>query len=402
MDQILIQMIGYLIIAMGVAMIVRFIHLPYTVGLVLAGFGIGFSGVETGAVLTHDFIFYTILPPLLFEGALSIHWSGLKRDMVPILVLSIIGVVVSALVVAAGMTRVLHWSWIPAMGFAVLMAATDPVAILAMFKDAGIKGRLRLLLESESLFNDGVAAVLFALLLIGAQVSGGESFTFVSAAASGLKVALGALCLGLLCGGGASIVAGWVSDTRIETTLTVIAAYGSFVLAERLHLSGVLATVAAGVLMGNLGLLRKTMHSNRLSAAARTFVLSFWEFAAYLANSLIFLLIGLRAASIPLSAIKLQDLAVSVVLVLLSRALAVYPLCLIFWPSRWAVSRKAQHVLWWGGLRGALAVALAVSLPESFPFHENILAFTFVNVVFSVVVQGLTMPLLLRKLDIAD
>ena len=401
MDQILIQITGYLIIAMLIAMIARRLNLPYTVGLVLAGGGFSLAGVETGAVLTHDFIFYIILPPLLFEAAFSIHWHELKRDALPIMVLSVAGVAVSALAVAAGMTGLLHWPVVPAIGFAVLIAATDPIAVLAMFKDADIKGRLRLLLESESLFNDGVAAVLFGLVLVWAQASGGTGITGFAAVSSVVRVAVGGAALGLLCGGGAIALAGRVSDALIETTLTVIAAYGSFLLAERFHVSGVMATVAAGLVMGNLGVLRENAQSNLLSQAARAFVISFWEFAAFLANSLIFLLIGLRVASIPFQSISLADVAVSVILVLAARALTVYPLCMVFRQSHWAVPFKMQHVLVWGGLRGALGLALALALPPSFPFRDEILAFTFVNVVFSVSVQGLTMPLLLQKLRIS-
>ena len=147
------------------------VRLPYTVGLVLTGIALAVTGLETGAMLTHDFIFDVILPPLLFEAALSIRWRELRRDLFPIVVLSTLGVVISASAVAAGMARVLSWPAAAAIVFGVLIAATDPIAVLAMFKDTGVKGRLRLLLESESLFNDGVAAVLFALVLAWGQAA---------------------------------------------------------------------------------------------------------------------------------------------------------------------------------------------------------------------------------------
>ena len=158
MDTTLTHTVGYLGVAILVAIIARRMHLPYTVGLVVAGVGITVAGLETGATLTHDFIFDVILPPLLFEAALSIHWRELRRDMLPVVTLSTLGVVISAVVVAAGMVKFLAWPPAPALVFGVLIAATDPIAVLAMFKDTGIKGRLRLLVESESLFNDGVAS----------------------------------------------------------------------------------------------------------------------------------------------------------------------------------------------------------------------------------------------------
>jgi CPA1 family monovalent cation:H+ antiporter len=165
MDDNLTHTIGYLGVAVIVAIIARRVHLPYTVGLVFTGIGLAVGGLETGAMLTHDFIFDVVLPPLLFESALSIRWCELRRDMLPVVALSTLGVVISAVVVAAGMVEFLAWPASPAIVFGALIAATDPIAVLAMFKDIGIKGRLRLLVESESLFNDGIAAVIFALVV---------------------------------------------------------------------------------------------------------------------------------------------------------------------------------------------------------------------------------------------
>jgi monovalent cation:H+ antiporter, CPA1 family len=167
MGTVLTHTISVLGVAVIVAIIARRMHLPYTVGLVVTGIGLAVVGLEPGAMLTHHFIFEIILPPLLFEAALSIRWRELRQDMLPVVVLSTLGVVISAVVVAAGMVTFLAWPAAPAVVFGVLIAATDPIAVLAMFKDTGIKGRLRLLVESESLFNDGVAAVFFALVLTG-------------------------------------------------------------------------------------------------------------------------------------------------------------------------------------------------------------------------------------------
>ena len=198
-------------------------------------------------------IFDVILPPLLFEAALAIHWTELRRDALPVLTLATLGVVISAVVVAAGMVAILGWPIPSALVFGVLIAATDPVAVIAMFTDTGVKGRLRLLVESESLLNDGVAAVLFALVLGWAQTTGGEATTRSQVARALAVTAGGGILVGLLCGGAAIAVAGRTSDHLVETALTTVAAYGSFLAAEYFHLSGVLATVAAGLLMGNLG-----------------------------------------------------------------------------------------------------------------------------------------------------
>src|ERR1039457_6302512 len=172
MDIILTRTIGLLGVAILVAIIARRLRLPYTVGLVITGIVLAVARLQTGAMLTHEFIFDLLLSPLLFEAALSMHWKELRRDMLPILTLSTLGVVISAVFVTTGMVYILNWPLAPALVFSVLIAATDPIAVIAMFKDTGIKGRLRLLVESESLFNDGVAAVLFALVLASAATDG--------------------------------------------------------------------------------------------------------------------------------------------------------------------------------------------------------------------------------------
>ncbi len=400
MDTVLTHTISILGVAILVAIVARRLGLPYTVGLVLTGIGLAVAGLETGAMLTHDFIFEVILPPLLFEAALSIHWRELRRDMLPIVVLSALGVVVSAIVVAVGMVYFLAWPAAPAIVFGVLIAATDPIAVLAMFKDTGIKGRLRLLVESESLFNDGVAAVLFSLVLTWAQATDVGQLTTTTVPRALALTTAGGILVGLVCGSAASALAGRTSDHLVEATLTTVAAYGSFLLAENFHFSGVLATVAAGLLMGNLGMLREDENLNIFSPDGRSFVIALWEFAAFIANSLIFLLIGVRVAAMPLTGISAGALLVAIGLVLAGRALTVYPLCLLFRSSTWAIPIYEQHVLWWGGLRGALALALALALSPSFPLYNEILITAFGVVAFSVVVQGLTMPLLLSKLSL--
>jgi monovalent cation:H+ antiporter, CPA1 family len=265
---------SFLGVAILVAIIARRVRLPYTVGLVVTGIGLAVAGLEMGAMLTHDFIFEVILPPLLFEAALSIHWPELRRDLLPVVLLSTLGVVISAVVVAAGMVTFLAWPAPPATVFGVLIAATDPIAVLAMFKDTGIKGRLRLLVESESLFNDGVAAVLFALVLTWAQATDNSQLTTVTVGRTLGLMTGGGILVGIACGGAAISLAGRTSDHLVEATLTAVAAYGSFLLAENFQFSGVLATVAAGLLMGNLGVLREEENRNLFSPDGRSFVIA--------------------------------------------------------------------------------------------------------------------------------
>ncbi|HVJ31586.1 MAG TPA: sodium:proton antiporter [Terriglobia bacterium] len=440
-EYILTESIGLLMAASVVAIIARRLRLPYTVGLVLAGIAMAFAHFGGNVRLTHDLIFDLLLPPLLFEAALAIEWRELKRDALPVLVLSIFGVVVSAAVVTYGMTALLHWPLAPALLFGVLISATDPVAVIAMFKDTGIGGRLRLVVESESLFNDGVAAVFFVLALGFAQAGrAADSGAALSAGVFGLALAhtaLGGIAIGLACGGVAILVMGRSRDHLIETSVTTVTAYGAFLAAEHFGASGVLATVSAGLLIGNLGRFtgphgslaegpdnggatgaargsaygskkrhRFSLQNLRvpelnMTDRGRDFIIAFWEFAAFLANSLIFLLIGLTIAGTAFDALGWTALVIVNLLVLAARLASVYPLCLLFRGSRWRVPMREQHVLWWGGLRGALALALVLALPPDFPLRDEIVVAAFATVSFSVLIQGLTMPMLLRVLGIS-
>ncbi len=387
--------VALLLAAVVVALLARRLRLPYTVGLVCFGTLLALTRTAGGFQLTHNLIFDVLLPALLFEAAINIHWRELARDGVPVLVLAVFGTVISAAVVAAGMVFALGWPAPPAVLFGVLIAATDPVAVIAMFKDNGIGGRLRLLTESESLLNDGVAAVLFVVALAWTQGGAGVSTGFVLETL-GVTVG-GGILAGLVCAAAALLVTGQTTDHLVEGTLTAVAAYGSFLLAQRFGGSGVLATITAGLVIGNFGILASDDLS-RISSEGREFALGLWEFIAFIANSVVFLLIGVAVARIPFGALGLGALAVCVGLALVARGAAVYPLCWCLRGARAAVSLREQHVLWWGGLRGALGLALALSMPVGLPFHDEILVATFGVVCFSVVFQGLTMPVLLRRL----
>jgi monovalent cation:H+ antiporter, CPA1 family len=376
--------------------------LPYTVGLALAGAVLAFLRIGAGLALTHDLIFDIVLPPLLFEAALNLNWNELKRDLFPIATLSTVGVALCAAVVAGELAYWLGWRLESALAFGALVAATDPIAVIALLRESGVKGRLRLLIEAESLLNDGTAAVLFTLILAWAAhdpMSAGGPFAIVKALAI---IGGGGLLVGLFVGLAAVLVAGTSDDHLVETALTVVAAFGSFLVAQSVGASGVLAAVAAGITMGNLGVLGKTSRLGlAMTARGRAFVIEFWEFAAFLANSLVFLLIGSALGTIDFAREGWRALALAVLLALAGRAIAVYLICLAFSSSRWAVPLNEQHLLWWGGLRGALALALSLSLPADLPMREDILIVAFAVVAFSIIVQGLTAPFAIRALRLA-
>jgi CPA1 family monovalent cation:H+ antiporter len=281
----------------------------------------------------------------------------------------------------------LRWSWLGAGLFGTLIAATDPVSVIAAFKEMRVTGRLSLLIESESLLNDGAAAVMFAVLL---GVASGGSLAPLPVIDRLLWMTAGGVAVGAGGAGALLVLAGRTDDHLVEITLTTVAAYGSFLLAEHLGMSGVLATLAAGLVVGNVG------WRGAISRDGCGLIVLFWEYIAFLSNSIIFILIGAREAHHATQVFTMAA-AVAVGLVLLGRVAAVYPLCALFAGSRWRVSLWHQHVLVWGGLRGALALALALAVPASVPERSVIILAAFAVVAFSVFVQGITMPWVIKR-----
>ena len=402
MDVLLFRALSLLGLAILVALAARRLRLPYTVGLVLAGAALAATRSQAGLALTHDLIFDVVLPPLLFEAALNLRWSDLRRDLVPVVALSTIGVALCAAVVAGGLARLLGWPIESALVFGALISATDPISVIALIKESRVTGRLSLLIEAESLFNDGAAAVLFTLILVWAAHDPGNAQGPLAALTTFVVVAGGGLAAGFGVGLIAVMIAGTSDDHLVETALTAVAAFGSFLIAEHFGASGVLASVAAGMTMGNLGVLMpRERFGLSLTPHGRAFVLEFWEFAAFLANSLVFLLIGSEMAIIDFAREGFFALTLAIALALLGRAVAVYPVSFAFARTRWAIPLNQQHLMWWGGLRGALTLALALALPADLPRRDDILISAFAVVAFSVIVQGLTAPIALKALRLA-
>jgi CPA1 family monovalent cation:H+ antiporter len=279
-----------------------------------------------------------------------------------------------------------------ALLFGALISATDPIAVIALFRDLGVSKRLAVIVEGESLFNDGTAAVAFQLILAGILTN---HFDAVEGLRQFLVVAIGGALLGLMIGYAASKITAQVDEPRIEITLTTIVAYGSYLLAEHLHVSGVIATVVAGLTIGNYGA------QMGMSPRTRVSVWSFWEYMAFLINSLVFLLIGIEVHVAQILE-SWWTILMAIGAVLLGRVLVVYllsPLSGRFGepiPTRW------NPVMVWGGLHGSVSIALALSLPETFPHRSTLLTLCFGVVAFSIVVQGLTMKPLLHWLGIIE
>jgi len=392
MTQPLSQLGLLLFISALVAMLTRRLHMPYTVGLVLAGMGLYLLHISVKWHLSKDLIFSVFLPPLVFEAALFIPWREFKKDLPVVALLATLGVVLAATVTAIGVRFALGWDWGSAIIFGVLIAATDPVSVIATFKEARVHGRVRLLIESESLLNDGTAAVAFVAVL--GVIAGGHQ-DVLSIGTPLLTTIAGGALVGAIIGFGFMFLAGRTPDYLVEIAFTTLSAYGSFSVAEHFHLSGVLAALTAGLVVGNY------RDSAFITDTGRHALEPFWEYIAFIANSLIFLLIGAQEAQQHFTGLLFPVVA-AIGLVILGRAVAIYPVCAVFARTQLKVEVRHQHVLVWGGLRGALALALALALPEDLTHHDLIITLTFAVVAFSVFAQGLTITPLMKGLGLLD
>lgn len=402
-----------LAIAAAVALLVKRIRIPYTVALVLVGLALAFLPADLIDIdVNADLILFVLVPPLLFEATLVLPWPKLKADLLPVLMFAIGGTMLGTFATAAVIRPIVDIPWLAAVAFGALISATDPVAVIAFFKSLGVDKRLGVLVEGESLFNDAVAIVAFTLAVSAAGEPG--SVSFGSAITDFLLKGFGGLAVGIFIGWVvAELVLANVDDPLIETTTTLAAAYGSFILAEdfggifgfdsSFHLSGILAVVAAGLVIGERGL-------GNTSPSTRVAMEHFWEILVFLVNSLVFLFIGIKVAGIDLADFNLGEVALAaaaaVVLVLIIRAIIVYGFGYIhgtIQPNR-RIPMKFRHVSFWGGLRGAISLALALILEER-NFDERtvniVLIMTFAVVLFTLLIQGMTMTPLIRKLELA-
>ncbi len=374
-----------LLIVSIVAVVVRRFRIPYTVGLVLAGLALSFRP-PIQIELTPELILAILLPPLVFEAAFHLNIDKLRRNTGTILLLAIPGVILTTLITGGIVSFGAGIPLSAALVFGALIAATDPVSVVAIFRRIGAPKRLEVMLEGESLFNDGTAIVLFGIAL-GALGTG--DFSVVQGTIDFVIIAGGGIVVGLVLGAIAIPLLARIDDHLVETTLTTLIAFGSYLVAEQLHVSGVLAVVIAGLIAGNIG--RKEM-----SPTTRIAVLNFWEYVAFLANSVIFLVIGLEV-DLPGLVADWQPILWAIVAVLVSRAAGIYGLSRLGRPipSNW------RHVMWWGGLRGAIALALALSVPLSMgEDRTTLLHMAFGVVLFTLLVQGLSMEGLVKRLGL--
>ncbi len=381
-----------LLVATAAVVLASWLRVSYTLVLLVSGLVVGASGWLPDVQPSADLILLAFLPPLIFEAAFLLDLRLLWSVRAGVLTLALPGVLVAAGVGGA----LVHWGlglpWMVALLFGTLVAATDPVSVLATFRDLGVGHRLRVLMEGESLLNDGTALVLLATLTTGVLT---DEFSPSDATGEFIVSILGGSLIG--------IAVGWVGHWMIytvdqhltEMAVSVAVAYGAFFTADLLGLSGVLATIAAAMTLGWFG----RRHGWVFTQRSREVLTDLWELLAFTANAGLFLLIGLEVS---VAGMREQPTAViwGVVAALAGRLVVAYAGGALLNRTGFSISCPERHVLFWGGLRGAVALAGALSLPDGFPYRRELLAMTYGAVLFTLLAQGLTIGPLVRWLGL--
>ena len=385
--------------AVLLGVIAQRVRLQLTVVLAVVGFVAGWLLEPLGVEIPlrgeefEEILLFLFLPVLVFNAALGLSTRAFFRNLVPILVLAVPALVVSAVLVGLALSFGLDIPLAAALLFGVFISATDPVAVVAVFRQLGVPERLLTIVEGESLLNDGVAIVGFNILL-GAAL--GERLSVAVGFVDFFLVFFGGAAIGAVVGSVAAAVLPWLGRLP-AAAFSLAVAYGGFVLAEDvLGFSGIMATVAAGLLLSGLA-------PSRASEAVREVWDELWESLDYIANALLFLLIGLAIAP-DLILDNLGAIALAAVVVIVARALAVVPLVSAL--ERFAgippVGWRNEAVLVWGGLRGGVALALALALPESLPQRETFVAMTGGVVLVTLLLNATTISWLVRRLGLSE
>ena len=388
--ELVIILIILLLIATVVALVTQRLRIPYVTGLVLAGLPIT-EVLSRRIGLDPSLVLNLFLPILIFEAAINTDISRLRSTFKPIALLAGPGSIFSSAIIAILVKFGLGLDWIPALLIGVILANTDTVSMIAVFKEIRVPSRLSTIVEGETLFNDAAALVSFNLILV---VYATGSLTVVGGLKELLVVALGGGLVGVILGYLSLPIFVRLNDPLSSLLLTVALALGTFQIGQFFGVSGAVAVVIAGLIFGNLGLSRSTSASDRIT------LLSFWEYAGFGVNTFIFLLIGIEINPLTLWRI-LPSILFVILAYQLGRILSVY---LLLAGLRWfdrPIPLRWQHVLFLGNIKGSLSMALALSIPLGLTGRDNIIALVFGAVLFSLVGQGLSLPWLVKRLKIS-
>lgn len=404
LSEVILIIMGLLTIAMLAIGICHNLFIPYTVVLVILGIVLGHFARNHDVMrmllafqLTPNIVLFLFLPALIFESAFNLNARQLVKDLLPIMVLAVPALLLSTALIGIGLWFFLQVDLVLALLFGVLISATDPVAVISLFKELGASERLTILVEGESLLNDATAIVIFKIILLFAL--SGAAFTWSDAGVAildFLRVFIGGILVGALVG---FILSEFLhrlfSSLSAFMIMTIVVAYTCFIVAEHLlHVSGVMAVVASAITMGMLWV-------PRIPQAAIYTVKETWEVIALISNSLLFLLVGLSVEVGSLIA-RVDAIVIAILLVLLSRAATIYTLvpATLKWFSLPRVSLGERHIMWWGGLKGGLAIAIVLSVPEDLAARDLLLDLTLGVVMFSLLVNAPTIKPLMQKLKV--
>jgi len=405
MQNIILFFMASLLVALCVEPLSRRIRLPFAAALVIVGF-VGSeilvaNGIDTGLRWDsfQSLILYIFLPVLIFEAAFNLDLELFQHNLTPILVLAI-----PIMLLSAGITAVLLYfsiahptgfPWIAALITGALLSATDPAAVLAVFKEINAPKRLSVIINGESLFNDATAIVLFSLF-IGIATSTNDGITLSRAILSFLTIFLGGVLVGAVVGFLAVLLLRLVSESSLRGVVTLIGAYGAFYIADvLLHVSGVMAVLLAGIFLGHAS--RKICGAGE----AGTFLHSLWAMISWVAGALLFLLSGVTV-QLGMFADRWLAILLGIAAVLIARALGVFTLFPLLnrMPGQEPLPGNYQKIMLWGGVRGAVTLALALSLPTELDYWYTIQSIAYGVVLFTLFVQAPTIAYMMRHLRI--
>jgi CPA1 family monovalent cation:H+ antiporter len=383
-----------------VILVTRRLAVPYTLGLVVVGLLIGFFESIPSIHLTPDLVLFVFLPALLFEGSWTISVRLLLENKVTIFLLAVPGVLLELILIAVPLHFLTRLDWGESFLLSAILSPTDPVAVLGLFRQLKVNAKLSSIIEGESLFNDGVAGALYqvflAFVLVSAHsqtISGGQAW--LNGIETFLYEAGGGILIGGACGFLVSRFVRHIDDPLIETTITIVTAYGVYLVADFLHTSGILAVILAGLIIGSYG------RSIGMSEHTREAVDDFWSMIAFLANALVFLLVGVELNPLLfLSSRQDVTLLVTAGLAIVAVLLARFVMVLLL-PRKAPLGislRSWRFVIFWSGLRGALSLALVLALPIDVPNRSALVFSTYAVILFTLLVQGFSLRWILKRL----